>query len=128
MKIGILSRKASLYSTSRLVEAAEERGHEVQVVDYLRCYMNITSHRPTVIYGGKTLSFDAIIPRIGASHTFYGTAVVRQFEMMGVLPGERVAGDHALARQAALPAAAVAGRHRPAGHRASPTRPRTSTA
>ncbi len=84
MKIGILSRRASLYSTSRLREAAEARGHEVQVVDYLRCYMNITSQKPSVILGGKTLDFDAIIPRIGASYTFYGTAVVRQFEMMGV--------------------------------------------
>jgi ribosomal protein S6--L-glutamate ligase len=84
MKIGILSRKASLYSTNRLVEAAKSRGHEVRVVDYLRCYMNITSHRPSVIYRGEELDFDAIIPRVGASHTFYGTAVVRQFEMMGV--------------------------------------------
>jgi ribosomal protein S6--L-glutamate ligase len=85
VKIGVLSRKASLYSTSRLVEAARERDHEVQVVDYLRCYMDITSHRPSVIYGGRKVRFDAIIPRIGASHTFYGTAVVRQFEMMDVL-------------------------------------------
>ena len=87
VNIGILSRKASLYSTSRLVEAAEARGHEVQVVDYLRCYMNIASHRPKVIFRGHPLpDFDAVIPRIGASHTFYGTAVVRQFEMMGVFP------------------------------------------
>jgi ribosomal protein S6--L-glutamate ligase len=85
VKIGILSRKASLYSTNRLFEAAQARDHQVQVVDYLRCYMDITSHRPSVIYGGKKMSFDAIIPRIGASHTFYGTAVVRQFEMMNVL-------------------------------------------
>ncbi len=83
MKIGILSRKASLYSTSRLKQAAEERGHEVRVVDYLRCYMNITAHRPAVILGGQRLHFDAIIPRIGATHTIYGTAVVRQFEMGG---------------------------------------------
>ncbi|HUH05168.1 MAG TPA: 30S ribosomal protein S6--L-glutamate ligase, partial [Kofleriaceae bacterium] len=84
MKIGILSRKASLYSTGRLKQAAEERGHEVAVVDYSRCYMNITSHRPAVLLGGHSQKFDAIIPRIGASMTFYGTAVVRQFEMMGV--------------------------------------------
>jgi len=84
VKIGILSRKASLYSTNRLTEAAKARGHEVQVIDYLRCYMDITSHRPSVIYGGKKVTFDAIVPRIGASHTFYGTAVVRQFEMMDV--------------------------------------------
>jgi ribosomal protein S6--L-glutamate ligase len=68
-----------------LVEAAEKRGHEVKVIDYLRCYMNIASHKPKVIYGGELLQdFDAVIPRIGASHTFYGTAVVRQFEMMSV--------------------------------------------
>ncbi len=85
LKIAILSRKGSLYSTRRLREAGESRGHEVVVVDYLRCYMNITSRRPTVIYQGKELlSLDAIIPRIGASKTFYGTAVVRQFEMMEV--------------------------------------------
>jgi ribosomal protein S6--L-glutamate ligase len=85
MKIGILSRKASLYSTSRLKAAALKRGHEVLVIDYLRCYMNITSHKPQVAYQGKQLEgYDAVIPRIGASNTFYGTAVVRQFEMMGV--------------------------------------------
>lgn len=85
MKIGILSRKQSLYSTRRLVEAAELRGHEVQVIDTLKCYMNITSHNPVIHYRGEMLEgFDAIIPRIGASITFYGTAVVRQFEMMGV--------------------------------------------
>jgi ribosomal protein S6--L-glutamate ligase len=85
VKIGILSRKPELYSTSRLVEAAKARGHEVYVVDHLRCYMNITSHHPSIHYMGKKLdSFDAVIPRVGASTTFYGTAVVRQFEMMGV--------------------------------------------
>ncbi|MEB3358069.1 MAG: 30S ribosomal protein S6--L-glutamate ligase [Synechococcales bacterium] len=85
MKIAILSRKSSLYSTSRLRDAGEKRGHTMQVIDYLRCYMNITSHRPQVIYQGKPIDdIEAIIPRIGASKTFYGTAVVRQFEMMGV--------------------------------------------
>ena len=85
MKIAILSRNPNLYSTSRLREAAEARGHEVKIIDYLRCYMNITAHRPTVIFSGEELTdVDAVIPRIGASHTFYGTAVVRQFEMMGV--------------------------------------------
>jgi ribosomal protein S6--L-glutamate ligase len=85
MKILILSRKASLYSTSRLVEAGKARGCEVSVIDYLRCYMNITSHRPEVVYQGKSLTgVDAVIPRIGASNTFYGAAVVRQFEMQGV--------------------------------------------
>lgn len=84
MKIGILSRKATLYSTRRLKEAAEKRGHDVRVVDYSRCYMNITSRNPQVLLAGHPLNFDAVIPRIGASMTFYGTAVVRQFEMMGV--------------------------------------------
>lgn len=85
MKIGILSRNTELYSTKRLVEAVKARGHEVQVVDPLRCYMTIASQRPTIHYKGEELTgFDAIIPRIGASITFYGTAVVRQFEMMGV--------------------------------------------
>jgi ribosomal protein S6--L-glutamate ligase len=85
MKIVILSRKPSLYSTRRLKEAGEKRGHEVQVIDYLRCYMNITAHNPQVIYRGQPIGgVDAIIPRIGASQTFYGTAVVRQFEIMGV--------------------------------------------
>ena len=84
MKIAILSRDASLYSTTRLREAAEARGHEARIVDYLRCYLNITSRRPTVQFQGHELEgFDAVIPRIGASHTFYGTAVVRQFELMG---------------------------------------------
>jgi ribosomal protein S6--L-glutamate ligase len=87
MKIAILSRNPKLYSTRRLVQAAEQRGHEARVVDVLRCYMNITSHRPGIHYKGEELSgFDAVIPRIGASVTFYGTAVLRQFEMMGTYP------------------------------------------
>lgn len=86
MKIGILSRNTKLYSTMRLVEEAKARGHEVRVVDHLRCYMNITSMNPSVQYRGERLDFDAVIPRIGASVTFYGTAVLRQFEMMGVYP------------------------------------------
>ena len=85
MKIAILSRKKTLYSTRRLVEAAQQRGHEAHVIDTLRCYMNIVSHKPEIHYRGENLTdFDAVIPRIGASITFYGTAVVRQFEMMGV--------------------------------------------
>jgi ribosomal protein S6--L-glutamate ligase len=85
MKIGILSRKESLYSTSRLKEAGINRGHEVHIIDPLRCYMNITSHHPAIHYKGEQLvGFDAVVPRIGASITFYGTAVVRQFEMMDV--------------------------------------------
>jgi len=69
------------------MEAGEERGHEMHVIDHQRCYMDITSHKPSVHYKGQTLKgFDAVIPRIGASVTFYGTAVLRQFEMMGVFP------------------------------------------
>lgn len=87
MKIAILSRNAKLYSTRRLVEAAKTREHEVRVLDVLRCYMNIASHRPSIHYKGEALTgFDAVIPRIGASVTFYGTAVLRQFEMIGVYP------------------------------------------
>ena len=87
MKIAVLSRNRNLYSTRRLVEAAEERGHEVKVIDVLRCYMNITSLKPSIHYRGEVLDgFDAVIPRIGASVTFYGTAVLRQFEMMNVFP------------------------------------------
>ena len=87
MKIAILSRNPKLYSTRRLIEAAEERGHEVRVLDVLRCYMNIASNNPEVHYKGEELeAFDAVIPRIGASVTFYGTAVLRQFEMMGTAP------------------------------------------
>lgn len=85
MRIAILSQDASLYSTKRLIEAGKERGHEMHVVNYLGCYMNIASQKPSVVYQGQPLeNFDAIIPRIGASRTFYGTAVVRQFEIMGV--------------------------------------------
>jgi ribosomal protein S6--L-glutamate ligase len=85
MKIVVLSTNRNLYSTRRLVEAAEERGHEVAVINHMRCYMNITSHNPSIHYKGKAiLGVNAIIPRIGASVSFYGTAVVRQFEMMGV--------------------------------------------
>lgn len=85
MKIGILSRNPRIYSTHRLVKAALSQGHEVQVIDPLRCYMNITSTKPMVHFRDELLNeFDAIIPRIGASITFYGTAILRQFEMMGV--------------------------------------------
>jgi ribosomal protein S6--L-glutamate ligase len=84
VKIGILSRKASLYSTSRLREAAEERDHEVAVVDFLRCSMSLKGKKGSILYRGDDLHVDAVIPRIGASVTFYGTAVVRQFETMGV--------------------------------------------
>ena len=85
MKVAILSRNKKLYSTRRLIEAAEARGHETRVIDTLKCTMDITSAKPAVWYKGETLEdYDALIPRIGASITFYGLAVVRQFEMMGV--------------------------------------------
>jgi ribosomal protein S6--L-glutamate ligase len=81
----ILSRNSALYSTDALVQAAIARGHSVRVVDYLRCYMNITSSKPRIYLEGEELRADAIIPRIAVQHTSYGNAVVRQFEMMGVL-------------------------------------------
>ena len=85
MKIAILSRNARLYSTKRLIEAARMRGHSVRVLDPLRCYMRIAAGAFEIHCKGRVLQgFDAVIPRIGASITFYGTAVVRQFEMMGV--------------------------------------------
>src|SRR3990167_2591359 len=85
MKIAILSRKSSLYSTRRLLEAANARGHEADTIDTVRCYMNITSGEPTIHYKGAELAnYDAVIPRIGASITFYGAAVVRQLEMLDV--------------------------------------------
>lgn len=84
MKLAILSRRKDIYSTRRLREAAEERGHETFVLDYLRCHMNISADEPSIYYKGRKLPlFDAIIPRIGTSRTFYGTAVVRQFETIG---------------------------------------------
>ncbi len=85
MKIAVLSTNGRLYSTKRLLEAGKERGHEMLLLNHKRCYMNIASHRPSVHYKGEAVTgVDAIIPRIGASVSFYGTAVVRQFEMMGV--------------------------------------------
>lgn len=85
MKIAILSRNAELYSTKRLVAAAADKGHDVHVIDPLMCYMNINRRNSSIHFKGNVLEgFDAVIPRIGASITFYGTAVLRQFEMMGV--------------------------------------------
>mgnify|MGYP006188398927 CR=1 FL=1 len=88
MKIGILSRSKNLYSTRRLVEAAQLRGHDAQVIDVLKCYMNITANDPTVFFKDKgdaeKLELDALIPRIGASVTTYGCAVLRQFEVGGI--------------------------------------------
>jgi ribosomal protein S6--L-glutamate ligase len=87
MQIAIMSRNRALYSTKRLVEAGKQRGHEMRVVDPLKCYMDITSHHPMVHFRGEPLAeVDAVVPRIGASVTFYATAVLRQFEMMGVFP------------------------------------------
>lgn len=85
MKIAILSRNRRLYSTRRLVEAGTKRGHDMHVIDILKCYMDISSSNPAIWYMGEKLEgFDAVIPRIGASVTHYGLAVIRQFEMMGV--------------------------------------------
>lgn len=85
MRIAVLSRNAGLYSTSRLVEAAQERGHDPLVIDHLRCSVSADSGDPRIYYNGKELTgIEAVIPRIGASVTFYGTAIVRQFEMKGV--------------------------------------------
>ena len=86
MKIALLSRNRKLYSSRRIIEAAEQRGHEVVVIDVLRAYMNIASHKPSIHYKGVAIEgVEAVIPRIGASVTAYGTAVLRQFEMMGVV-------------------------------------------
>ena len=85
MKIAILSRNRKLYSTNALYEAGIKRGHEMRVIDYVRCHMEITSMRPAIFLGSEKLEgYDAVIPRIGASQTFFGCAVVRQFEMMNV--------------------------------------------
>ena len=87
MKIAMMAQNANLYSHQRLKTVAEERGHEFQIIKTLGCYMNIASRRPDVYYNGEKLPvFDAVIPRIGASVTFYGLAVLRQFEMQGVYP------------------------------------------
>lgn len=85
-KIAILSRNRTLYSTARLVEAIEKRGHQAFVLDHLKCDIVIEKDRPSIFYmGEKVEGMDAVIPRIGASVTFYGAAVVRQFEMMKVV-------------------------------------------
>ncbi len=85
MNIVILSRNAELYSTDRLVEEGEKRGHKMEVIDPLKCDIIIEKQKPTIFYKDRYLDYvDAIIPRIGTSVTFFGCAVVRQFEMMGV--------------------------------------------
>lgn len=87
MKIALLCRNPALYSHQRLVEAAESRGHEIDVINHLRCYINIAARKPEIVYNGARLGqYDAVIPRIGASVTYFGLAVLRQFEMMGVYP------------------------------------------
>jgi ribosomal protein S6--L-glutamate ligase len=87
MKIAMMARNPNLYSHKRLKEAAEARGHQLDIINTLRCYMNIASRRPDIYYNGEILpKYDAVIPRIGASVTFYGLAVLRQFEMGGVFP------------------------------------------
>jgi ribosomal protein S6--L-glutamate ligase len=87
MKIAMLARNPALYSHRRLVDAAQARGHTIEVLNTLRCTVHIASHRPTVFYNGAAVAkYDAIIPRIGASVTQYGLAVLRQFEMGGVWP------------------------------------------
>lgn len=86
MKIAILSTNKNLYSTRRLLETAQQRGHECVVLDHRKCYVGIKQGKPSIHYNGQDVSdIDAIIPRIGASVTFYGTAIVRQFEVMGVI-------------------------------------------
>ena len=85
MKLGILSQDIRLYSTSRLYESAKDRGHDTEVVSYLRCYMNIAKAKPRVFFQGRQMNFDVVIPRIAATWTFYGAAVVRQFELTGTL-------------------------------------------
>ncbi|MBB1126359.1 30S ribosomal protein S6--L-glutamate ligase [Thiospirillum jenense] len=93
MRFAVLSRNPKLYSTRRLVEAIKARGHSAQVIDVLRCYMNITASAPSIHYRGQMLGeFDIVIPRIGASVTFYGMAVLRQLEMMNVYtPNDAIA-------------------------------------
>ena len=87
MKFVMLARNPNLYSHIRLKEAAEQRGHELDIINTLQCYMNIATRRPEIYYNGEKLPpYDAVIPRVGASVTFYGLAVLRQFEMMGVYP------------------------------------------
>ena len=87
MKLVMLARNPSLYSHRRIVEAARARGHDIDVINTLQVHMNVTSSRPTLWHGGRQLpQYDAVIPRIGASVTHYGLAVLRQFEVQGVFP------------------------------------------
>lgn len=93
MRVGILSRNPQIHSTARLAAAAADRGHRVTVLDYLRCTLGVSSAQPAVRWEGKETMFDAVIPRIGATHTAYGAAVVRQFEALGATvlnPGDAI--------------------------------------
>jgi ribosomal protein S6--L-glutamate ligase len=111
MRLVMLARNPGLYSHKRLIEAAETRGHTLEVINTLQVHMNITSNRPVLRYGGKSLPlYDAVIPRIGASITNYGLAVLRQFEMQGVFPlNESVAIGRARDKLRALQLLARAG-------------------
>ena len=111
MRLAMLARNAGLYSHKRLVEAAEARGHTLEIINTLQVHVNITSNRPVLRYGGKSLPlYDAVIPRIGASITNYGLAVLRQFEMQGVFPlNESVAIGRARDKLRALQLLARAG-------------------
>ena len=105
--VAILSRKRSLYSTRRMVEAIKERGHRPLVLDTLRCNLVLTSGSPRMVFRGVELrGVDVVIPRIGASITGYGLAVVEQLDMMGVPAAQPCAGHRPEPGQAALPAAA----------------------
>ena len=85
MKIAVLSRNRNLYSTKRIIEAGEQRGHEIVLLDHMKCVLVIEQGRPHIYYNGKEVTgVNAVVPRIGASATFYGSAVVRQFEMMKI--------------------------------------------
>lgn len=111
MRLAMLARNPKLYTHTRLVEAAEARGHTLDVINTLRVHVNVTSNNPVLRYGGKTLEpYDAVIPRIGASVTAYGLAVLRQFEMQGVFPlNESVAIGRARDKLRALQLLARAG-------------------
>ena len=116
MRFVMLARNPGLYSHVRLCEAARARGHSIDVINTLHVHMNITSNQPVLRYNGRRLPiYDAVIPRIGASITHYGLAVLRQFEMQGVYPLERERRHRPLARQAARAADPCARGHRPAG-------------
>ena len=94
VKIALLARNANLYTHKRFVEAAEARGHEIDVIDTLRVYLNVASHRPQIRYRGEILQdYDAVIPRIGASVTFFGTANLASVRDYGRLPAQRISGE-----------------------------------